>query len=105
MAYKDIKPYSDFAHIASLNGGPQKYIQDIELNSFSKGLLQGRSKGRLEGIGIGGCGLALLLGAGYVGKMIWDKHQDKKEEKILEEKAEIAKTKLMEITEKNIAEE
>lgn len=93
MAYKDIKPYSDFAHVASLNGGPQKYIQDIELNSFTKGL----SKGRLEGIGIGGCGLALLLGAGYTGKVLWNKHQAKKEEtKKLEENAKIAKAKLLE---------
>ena len=100
MAYKDIKPYSDFAHVASLNGGPQKYIQDIELNSFAKGL----SKGRLEGIGIGGCGLALLLGAGYAGKMLWDKHQAKKEEaQKLEENAKIAKAKLVENFEKNNA--
>lgn len=106
MAYKDIKPYSDFAHIASLNGGPQKYINDIEQNSFAKGLSQGRSKGRLEGIGVCGCSLALLLGAGYAGKALWNKHQAKKEEeRKLEEKAEIAKTKLMENIEKNDVEE
>lgn len=106
MAYKDIKPYSDFAHTASLHGGPQKYIQDIELNSFAKGLSQGRSKGRIEGIGIGGGGLMLLLSVGCVGKVLWDKHQAKKEEeKKLEEKAKIAKVKLMQSAEKSNAEE
>ncbi len=106
MAYKDIKPYNILAHNASINGGPQQYIQDIERNSFIKGLLQGRSKGRLEGIGIGSCGLALVLGAGYAGKMLWDKHQAKKEEeKMLEKKAKIAKAKLLESTEKDIVEE
>lgn len=102
MAYKDIKPYGDLAHIASLNGGPEKYIHDIELNGFMKGL----SKGRLEGIGIGGCGLALLLGVGYVGKVLWDKCQAKKEEtKEIEENAKIAKIRLMENAKKNNADE
>ena len=98
MAYKDIKPYSEFAHKASLHGGPQKYIQDIELNSFIKGRSKGRSEGRLEGLGIGG----LLLGIGCVGKILWDKYQEKKiEEKKLEERANVAKTKLMESMEKS----
>lgn len=102
MAYKDIKPYSDFNHIASLHGGPQKFIQDIELNSFSKGQSKGRFQGRIEGVG----GLLLIAGIGYVGKTLWDKHQSKKEEaKKLEENARIAKTKLIDNAEKNNADE
>ena len=102
MASKDIKPYADLNHIASLHGGPQKYIQDIEKNSFNKGQLKGRLQGRIEGV----VGLLFLEGIGCVGKTIWDKRQSKKKEvKKLEENAKIAKEKLMENEEKNYVDE
>lgn len=93
MAYKDIKPYSDLVHNASINGGVEKYIADIEKSNF----LKGKSVGRLEGIGIGGIAVSVLVGGAILGKNLWDKYKLKvEEEKELEKNAENAKVILTE---------
>ena len=91
MAYKDLIPYNNMSKWMSENGGPEKAVNLIQKNSWLHGEKAGRSKGRLEGIGIGAAFLLVGSGVNYAKKM-WNKHKEKMEEdKQVEEQAEIAK--------------
>lgn len=64
--------YSNFSHTAKLNGGPKEYVEQIKKQSFIKGMLAGRSEGRVEGLVIGG--IIVIVGVvtyeGYKAYMI-----------------------------------
>ena len=86
MAYKDLIPYNNMSKWMS-----EKAVNLIQKNSWLHGEKAGRSKGRLEGIGIGAAFLLVGSGVNYAKKM-WNKHKEKMEEdKQVEEQAEIAK--------------
>lgn len=59
--------YSELAHEAKLNGGPEKYIELIRNNSMQKGRLEGKSEGKAEVLIAEGItfGIGLLGYAGY----------------------------------------
>lgn len=59
--------YSELAHTAKLNGGPEKYIELIRNNSMQKGILEGKAEGKAEVLIAEGItfGIGLLGYAGY----------------------------------------
>lgn len=68
MAYKDLIPYNNMSKWMSENGGPEKAVNLIQKNNWLHGEKAGRSKGRLEGIGIGVAFLLVGSGVNYAKK-------------------------------------
>lgn len=69
--------YSELAHSAKLNGGPEKYIELIRKNSRRVGKLEGKAEGKTEVLIAEGIafGVGLLGYAGYKAfTTIKDKH-------------------------------
>ncbi len=70
--------YSELAHSAKLNGGPEKYIERIRENSRRAGKLEGKAEGKTEVLIAEGIafGIGLLGYAGYKAfTTIKDKHE------------------------------
>ncbi len=76
--------YSEMAHNAKINGGPEKYIEQIRDNSKRAGKLEGKAEGRAEVLIAEGItfGLGLL---GYAGYKAFTTIKDKRERKELQD--------------------
>lgn len=59
--YKNIKPYSDFAHEAAQHGGVDSYLEEISDSNFQMGIMAERESEKWKG--------ALLVGATV---LIWE---------------------------------
>jgi len=83
--------YSELAHNAKLNGGPEKYLELIRENSMRAGKLEGKAEGKTEVLIAEGIafGVGLLGYAGYKAfTTIKDRHEReaiKKQEKEVKE--------------------
>jgi len=76
--------YSEMAHNAKMNGGPEKYLELIRDNSRRAGKLEGKAEGRAEVLIAEGItfGLGLL---GYAGYKAFTTIKDKRERKELQD--------------------
>lgn len=88
--------YSELAHNAKLNGGPEKYLELIKDNSLREGKLEGRAEGKAEVLIAEGIafGIGLLGYAGYKAfTTIKDRHEKEaiknREKEVREAEAEL----------------
>lgn len=89
--------YSELAHNAKMNGGPEKYLEMIRDNSMREGRREGKAEGKTELLIAEGITLGLGL-LGYTGYKIFTSVRDKREKETLEEQkkeVKVAETELL----------
>lgn len=57
--YENIRPYAEFSHTAAMNGGVDNYLNSIAQNSYSLGVMEGKSIAYANSLITGGILLAV----------------------------------------------
>lgn len=98
--YENIKPYADFAHMASLNGGIDSYLDNMTAASYDHGFSEGTLRGRIDTIKMAPF---VILGGIAICEFVQKKLCNQKEHKERNlKKIESARTAIKEKFEKNV---